>query len=291
MQRPPAARRFAIDAVVSWYFALMAGLTVAFRESLPRFPALLSLYLAALALSLALPWATRSWARHRQAQLRAGLCVLLIPLAFLSLAYLLPAISPDDRSWQLLQWDRRLFGGDPLREASWLRAPVLAEFFAVAYASYYFLPIALGIALSRRGDWKALERSTFAVGLGFLLSYLCYFVYPARSPYLLLPDLVPQGSAILDAMHAFVVHAGLFKSEAFPSGHTGLTLVTLALAWKHHRAAFWALLPLGLGILGGTIALGYHYLVDLVAGALFGVGVLILLRICGGAEDQEAEKA
>lgn len=282
---------FAIDTLLMWYFLLMAGLTLAYGYGVAPFSRLLALYLACAALAWSLPWLTRDWKLSRQLLLRAGTCVLLIPTAFLSLATLLPAVSPDDRSWQFLTWDRHLFGGDTVRVASSWRLPIVTDLLVLAYASYYFLPMALGIALCKRQRWKAFERMMFAVGFAFLLSYLCYFFFPARSPYLILPELDLRGSWIVESFQAFVVHAGLFKTEAFPSGHTSVTIVTLVMAWRYHRQAFWWLLPFGIGIVVATVVLGYHYVLDVVAGAVFAGGVLVLLRICGGAEDQEAEKA
>lgn len=291
MRNEKAWSRLPIDTVLAWYFFLMAGLTLVFARGLASFPKIFALYLACATLAMTLPWLTREWKFHRQILLRAGLCILLIPTAFLSLAILLPSVNPDDRSWQLLTWDRHLFGGDTVRVASGWRLPVLSDVLVLAYASYYFLPMVLGAVLCKAQKWAAFERMTFAVGFAFLLSYLCYFFFPARSPYLILPDLDLHGSWIAESFQAFVVHAGKFKSEAFPSGHTGVTIVTLALAWRYERRTFWCLLPIAAGLVVATVVLGYHYVVDLIVGVAFAVGVLALLRICGGAEDEKAEKA
>jgi membrane-associated phospholipid phosphatase len=55
---------------------------------------------------------------------------------------------------------------------------------------------------------------------------------------------------------------------AFPSLHTGVSLLVLCYAWKYVR---WYVLPLGLvvvGLLISTVYLRHHYVVDLLAGAL-----------------------
>ena len=76
-----------------------------------------------------------------------------------------------------------------------------------------------------------------------------------------------------------LLHAAEFnRFDCFPSGHTMLTLVTLGLAWRHAPRLLWVLAPVGLALIVSTVALRYHYAVDVLAGALLAPLSLWLAR-------------
>jgi membrane-associated phospholipid phosphatase len=81
--------------------------------------------------------------------------------------------------------------------------------------------------------------------------------------------------------------------DCFPSGHTELTLLVLFYAHRFHTKVFWWLLPLGIGVIISTVYLRYHYVMDVVAGALVAVLVVMiarpLYRALGGNEIWEPE--
>ena len=59
------------------------------------------------------------------------------------------------------------------------------------------------------------------------------------------------------------------KTDAFPSGHTMVTLATLLCARRRARDVFNVLLPIGSLLIAATVLLTYHYLVDLLAAVPF----------------------
>jgi membrane-associated phospholipid phosphatase len=104
---------------------------------------------------------------------------------------------------------------------------------------------------------------------GLFLSYLGYFVVPAVGPH---HFLVPR-PAILDGwilggrFHAALMAAEWEMPDAFPSGHALMSMIVIVLAWRHHRRVFrWIVLPAS-GCILATVALRYHYVVDVVASA------------------------
>ena len=62
--------------------------------------------------------------------------------------------------------------------------------------------------------------------------------------------------------------ADLIHLNAFPSGHTAVTLVYLAILFVESRRLAWIFLPLVAGLIVATVALRYHYLIDVVAGVV-----------------------
>ena len=58
------------------------------------------------------------------------------------------------------------------------------------------------------------------------------------------------------------------KLDAFPSGHTMITVTVLIVAWQRARKLFWYLLPVGTLLIFSTMYCRYHYLVDVIAGLI-----------------------
>jgi membrane-associated phospholipid phosphatase len=120
-----------------------------------------------------------------------------------------------------------------------------------------------------------------SVVLCLYLGYVGYVALPASAPRLIIPEAytVPlQGYvALLDQTRAAVKAIPLTAHGAFPSLHCGVMLLSIILSWRFHRWYFWIQLPLGTGLVLGTIYLRHHWVVDIFAGfalalAMYGAG-------------------
>ncbi len=265
------------------YLALLALMitTVATRPQNPHAGALLLKY-SGLAIILTLLWwldQGRIWIVRL---LHAFYPVIFIPILFDSFADLLPWATPIEHDSLLIQLDRALLGTHP---TVWLERfihPGLTELLTWAYASYYFLPIVLALALYPRAKARDFDRAIFGVVLGFYLSYLGYFLVPAVGPRFTLAHLqevelsgIFLGDTIRDTLNALE----RFKQDAFPSGHTAVVLLVLYYAWQFVRGLFWAFLPVVVALIFSTVYLRYHYVVDVLAGILLAIFCLILERM------------
>jgi len=195
--------------------------------------------------------------------------------AFRELHYLIPDVRNfDDHRFDrvLADLDRRWLGdvdGFVFR----LLTPGLADVLQICYWSYYFSLFALGAILHARGAWEKLDEFVSVVLASLLLSYVGYLVVPAIGPHHFYPQRPPvlDGWLIAGPMHRFMLSLELRMADAFPSGHTLMSLVLMHLAWRHfERRVFWICLPLAVGCVAATVFLRYHYVVDLLASfALF----------------------
>ena len=61
------------------------------------------------------------------------------------------------------------------------------------------------------------------------------------------------------------------KFDVFPSGHTMIAVVVMIVAFQRARDAFWWLLPVAVCLVVSTVYCRYHYVVDVIAGALLAV--------------------
>lgn len=66
------------------------------------------------------------------------------------------------------------------------------------------------------------------------------------------------------------------KRDAFPSGHTAITLLVVYLAWRFEKRLFVVFLPVAGALLFSTVYLRYHYVVDVIAGLALALITVVL---------------
>ena len=191
-----------------------------------------------------------------------------IPFVYESLGALIAAARGPARDDLLIAADRAILGGDLSVILQPLVTPFLAASLYVAYSMYYFLPLVLGGFLWSR-DVATARRYIFTLSVCFYVSYAGYFTVPAYGPRSALADRnrVPlETSAVARVISKTINELEHTKLDAFPSGHTMITVAVLIIAWRRARRLFWFLLPVALLLIASTMYCRYHYLVDVIAG-------------------------
>ena len=213
------------------------------------------------------------------------------PVVFMSFKELYFMIKPihlgnDYDDW-LIAADRWLFGVNPTEWIAQFAHPFLTEILQVAYTSFYFLFLYVGYDLYRRGNLDLFRYFMFTCVYGFFLSYLGYFALPAVGPRFTLHDfsaldIEMPGIFLTPYLRWFVnagesVPMGVPNAEAlagtqrdvFPSGHTMMTLVLIYLSARFKVRLRGLLYVIGALLIVATVYQRYHYVVDLIAGALW----------------------
>lgn len=261
-----------VDAVAFGWYVLLLAVTLLELGNIPNAALFLLAESAGLLGCLAVPILARRLSFGKALALRAVAFCVLVPLGFEIVGRLVPYASPVSRESWLVAADKRIFGSDPTQWTGKTELwPWLTEILQWIYSSFYFLPIVLALRLAMRKRLKALEDSMLVIVLGFFLSYLGYFLVPARSPYHLFQYpfqfeglfATPWIRATLDRLEGL-------KYDCFPSGHSQIAMLLAALAWVHDRSGFWWFFgPIGVLLPLSTIYLRYHYGVDVLAAVLF----------------------
>lgn len=148
----------------------------------------------------------------------------------------------------------------------------LTDAASLSYVSYYAFPVVLAVVEYRKPNRPEFSRFAFRVVTCFYLSYLGYCCFPTvgpRVPHELQDDVV-GGSWLSRVVRAFFYYAEHTLTDAFPSGHTAVTLVCLFHGWRRlpQYRVLWV--AWSGGIIFSTVYLYYHYVVDIVAGAVLG---------------------
>jgi membrane-associated phospholipid phosphatase len=218
----------------------------------------------------------------------------LVIFTYEQLYYLIrPIHHGRDYDQLLIRLDRMLFGINPTQWLASFSNPCMTELLQIAYSLFYAIFLIIGLELYRNSDPSRFRTFRFTIAYGFLLSYIGYLALPSVGPRFTLHDFSKIGSElpglfVTPALRWFVnifesIQPGMSSSVAqasaqrdvFPSGHTMLTIVAVALAYRYALKVRRYLLVLGLLLIIGTVYLRYHYVVDLLAGALLGVFCLL----------------
>ncbi len=203
--------------------------------------------------------------------------ILFVVLIYESLGSLIHYLRPDVDSC-LIGIDFSIFGVHP---SVWIErwiVPWFTDIMSIAYISYYFLPVILVAALYLRNSLTAFDESVFVLLFGYYLSFIGYILFPAIGPRYTLSYLnsVPlEGSFITDFVRDILNTLEHNKRDCMPSGHTQIALIVLYLAYRYQRVLFYVFLPFVCGLILSTVYLRYHYVIDLLAGALLAIGCVI----------------
>jgi membrane-associated phospholipid phosphatase len=104
------------------------------------------------------------------------------------------------------------------------------------------------------------------------LHYVIYILVPVLGPVRAaeLPPgirmhLVGQGGPLARDLRLLVGALEGTPQDGFPSAHTSIALLVVAVARKRRLPLRWAFYVVAVPIIASTVLLGYHYVVDLVA--------------------------
>jgi membrane-associated phospholipid phosphatase len=196
-------------------------------------------------------------------------CVVVI---FDGLGPLIRAVSPVDRDFELMAFDRWLLGVDPTVALEKLATPLLSDVLTVFYALYYFHPIVLGTLVflddrARPEQERDFNRYAFVMVFVFFVSYTGYFLVPAVGPRFTVAHggPLPRGAVsrvIDDTLNGLESN----KRDCFPSGHTMVVTAVALEALRRSRKTFWFFLPFAIGLVIATVYCRYHYVSDVLAG-------------------------
>ncbi|MBI4838566.1 MAG: phosphatase PAP2 family protein [Nitrospirae bacterium] len=269
----PAVRP--VDLLTFGFLAFLFAVTVYFIKQLPNAVFILLMYIVLSAsLSLLIYFKEKNNNKIIRMTYDIVFPVITVFLIFDSLGGLIRYINPKTYDHLLIRMDYLLFGGYPTVALESFTHPVITELLQLAYASYYFLPVVLGAALKIKGKDGAFNKSLFFIILCFYLSYIGYILFPAIGPrYTMnhLQNIELHGIFLRDIIDNTLNALEGTKRDAFPSGHTAVTLVVLYLAYRFQKPLYYIFLPAVLALLVSTVYLRYHYAVDVIGGVLLAV--------------------
>ena len=264
------------DAVTIIFLLFLSVLTLIFYQHIPKAPFLISLYSIFFIAQIIL-------IRFKNNGRFMGLfydlifpilCVLVI---FDSLEWLVHYVNPEDIDPILIRLDYLIFNNHPTIILERVMSPLLTDILQIAYSTYYFIPISLGVVLLLNNQREEFNRTLFLILFCFYLSYLGYILMPALGPRFTISHLQTtelQGLFIAEPLQKLLNKLEGIKRDAFPSGHTAVAVTVLYLAYRFKKRFFRILLPIVAALIFSTVYCRYHYVVDIIAG--FGLTLLTI---------------
>jgi len=242
------------------------------------------------------------WTRHRGvAAISALVSFYVTYVAYRNLKSVVPLLRPGDLfDRQLADLDRSLFGGNEPAALlhSVLGTDASTQILSTVYVTFvFFLPLSLAIALVFSPDLQGGIYYATALSINWAIGAASYLLIPARGPIYYAPGdfaQLPDSHAsdlqglLLDQRREFLADPsapGVAQNiAAFASLHCSL-LFTAALAahliglGSRVRIALWVLFVLSAV---ATVHLGWHYVLDDVAGVVIGLAALGIAKVLTG---------
>ena len=246
------------------------------------------------------------WTRRRVLTVAIALVSFYITyLAYRNLKSMVPLLRPDDLfDTQLADFDRTLFGGSDPADLlqSLLGTGVAAEILSVIYVAFIVLvPLSLALALVFSPDLEGGIFYATALSINWGLGAASYLMLPAVGPVYATPgefaDLPAtevsrlQGLMLeqrTDFLRDPSAPDAAQNIAAFGSLHISIIFTAAVAAYmiglrKPLRVTVWVLL--GLSALA-TVYLGWHYVIDDVAGLLIGLIALVIAHRLTGFQSR-----
>lgn len=171
------------------------------------------------------------------------------------------------------RWEVALFGSQV--SVTWHEAmpsKVLSFILHFCYGSYYWILVLPALFLFFRRPRDTFERGVFVMTLGFYACYVVFSLFPVAGPRYFYGNAT---GPIADVATARVVHwlteGGSAIGTAFPSSHVAATWCAVYALWRDARKLALFVAPVALGLAIGTVYGQFHYAIDAVVGAIFGV--------------------
>ena len=239
---------------------------------------------ASLALAHVAGVAVAAWGwldRSRAARVVGDLLPLIVaPLLYGEIPFLIAALGSSYHDAFIQRWELAVFGMNPSRVlATFMPNPAWSELLHTGYLAYYPAIFVPPLLLYLRGNRDGYAQTVAALTVAYVVCWLVFAVAPVEGPRYLWTPNVPDGP--MRRLTLSILAAGSSRGAAFPSSHMTVSVVQtmMAFRWQPKGGAILALISALVGL--GAVYGGFHYGVDMIAGAVLGLvvgGAMLLVR-------------
>ena len=198
--------------------------------------------------------------------------LILIPLFYTEIALLNQSFGAGYHDSLVLSWEGFLFGSPATELAGKYPYPLLSESLHLAYFSYYpivYIP-PLILFFSRRRE--AFQTTVVTLLATASVCFVFFVYFPVQGPrYFGPPESIPGGP--IRALTLSILENGSSRGGAFPSSHMSMSVcqAMVQLRYQPPIGILVTLISVGVGV--GAVYGGFHYAIDMLAGAVVGLVV------------------
>jgi membrane-associated phospholipid phosphatase len=227
--------------------------------------------------SIALAAAIYSVAATAPPVVRDWAPLLYVSVGYYATGWLFVAPSAALEGW-LLAWDRKWLGDPTTRFAAW---PVwVVTYLDLAYMLCFLLLPGGFLALVLAGHSTLANRYWTMVLAADLGAFAPLSVFQTRPPWMI-ENAAALPNTSVRRLASFMVRHATIRVNTFPSGHVAVSLAVALAVIGPMPLAGAALLLLAVSISVACVVGRYHYVADVLTGALLGAVVCGVALICG----------
>jgi len=180
-------------------------------------------------------------------------------------------------------WEGAIFGGQV--SYTWIReSPSVfwSGLFHLAYFAYYPIVTVGPVLMVWRGRHQDAHFVLFTTLLAFVVCYVTFVLYPVGGPNYAFEHPTGPVREVWSAQLVYLLLAGASSfGTAFPSSHVAATLAATGASWMVWRPLAAAFVVPAILLAIGTVYCQMHYGIDVVSGALVGIGATVVAaRTC-----------
>ncbi len=250
------------------------------------------------------------WTARRGAAVALALVSFYVTyLAYRNLKAVVPLLRPEDLfDAELADVDKVLFlGNDPaVLLHDLLGTGLAAHFLSTFYVAFIvFLPLSLGLALVFAERLRVSLFYATALCFNWVLGAATYFMLPALGPIYVYPETfsaLPHTEVtrlqelLMDQRVGFLADTATGTPQAiaaFVSLHVAMSFTALLAAYmldlgRRVKQALWIWLAL---TFLATVYLGWHYVIDDIAGLVIGAAALVLAKLVTGFDPRAGRRS
>jgi len=222
--------------------------------------------------------------------------VILILFLFKESYLMVHAINPCDTDSVLIVIDKAIFGVNPTEWFYRFANPLLTEIMMITYMLYYPVIVIYGADIYLKKRYEDYKFSMFIIFLGFYTSYIFYMIFPAIGPRFHIHDFYSIDAELpgifLTGVLRDILNFGesipsgvpnpqdFVQRDAMPSAHAEIAILLAYLSAKLKLKSFRFFLPYCILMLVSTVYLRYHYVIDLIAGAVLALATIGIGKWC-----------
>lgn len=147
---------------------------------------------------------------------------------------------------------------------------IVTELLSAAYFSYYFMIPGLALVLFFGKKDRELRRFITATCVTFFASYLMFIFYPVTGPRYYFAGMYVNEltGPFFRPLVMMIIDNAAFKGGAMPSSHVAEALMVMIFAIRSYGRKAYFLIPIVVGLAMGTVYGRFHYISDVVVGAV-----------------------
>ena len=197
--------------------------------------------------------------------------LVAVPVLYAELPELIFGAGSDFHDQLVQGWEAAVFGASPAHVAAgrW-PSTALSELLHLGYLSYYALIYVPPLWLYLRNEQREFRITITALTIAFTGCFAFFVFFPVAGPRYLWSGPHGISDGPVRRLALTVLAAGSSKGAAFPSSHVAVATVQSVMMLRYHRAAGVLISSASLLLALGAVYGGFHYAVDVLAGAVAG---------------------